>query len=561
MNLKSLESDVDPVILARGREYLQAGRVRMAAAPASGAGLAVVQGTQDYTVTVNVAPDGTVVSTACDCPYDGGPVCKHVLAVLLKRRGGVPPLAAPPLPPLSDVVQAESAQRLASLLLDLAADSPMLADRIRTELTGEHEPVAARAEAARRRIQETMRRAADYEGFLDYHAVSAATETAADVSQEAEAAWEDGQVMLAIALERCLVHELAAAMERADDSDGFIGGLIDESLGRLSRVQDTDVPPLDPEDEEAVFLSLLEGAGDGVLTGWPDWQVPWLSEAAVLATSPERRAQWEAHAAAVLKRSGTGDEGYLIQEVTLLRYGLLAEYGEPASAEAYLREHLRLPALRELAIRAAATNQQFDEALRLARDGVNQDRERQRPGLGQRWKQLMYEVAGTAGRPAQQREIALELVTDGDVSYYAPLKDATDAALWPDVYHTLLTKLESTWHTSVYTQILIAEGETERLWIYCQAHPHEVDTLYPHLVPRYRAGVVAMMGELIEVEADRATTRAYYQQVCAHIHRMVKAGGMNEARVLVSQLKARYPRKPAFQEELARVERTLGQRP
>lgn len=43
MNLKSLESDVDPVILARGREYLQAGRVRMAAAPASGAGLAVVK--------------------------------------------------------------------------------------------------------------------------------------------------------------------------------------------------------------------------------------------------------------------------------------------------------------------------------------------------------------------------------------------------------------------------------------------------------------------------------------------------------------------------------------
>lgn len=561
MNLKSFESDVDPVVLARGREYLQAGRVRMVAAPASGACLAEVQGSQNYTVTVNVAPDGTVVGTACDCPYDGGPVCKHVVAVLLQRRGGVPPLATPALPPLSDLVQAESAQRLASLLLDLAAESPILADRIRTELTGQHEPVAARVAAAGRRIQETMRRAADADGFLDYHAVSEATEAAADVAQDAEAAWEDGQVMLAIGLERCLVHELAAAMEMADDSDGFIGGLIDESLGRLSRVQDTDAPPLDPQDEEAVFVSLLEGADDGVLTGWPDWQMPWLREAAVLATSPERRAQWEAHATAVLKRSGTGAEGYVGQELALLRYGLLAEYGEPAEAEAYLSEHLRFPALREMAVRTAVTDGQFDEALRLARDGVNQDGGRQLPGLIQRWKQLIYEVAGTAGRSALQREIALELVTDGDFNYYAPLKNATDAILWPGVYHTLLTKLESSRHTSVYTQILIAEGETERLWVYCQTHPHEVDTLYPHLVPRYRTGVVAIMGELIEVEAERATNRDYYQKVCAHIHEMVRAGGMDEARVLVSRLKARYPRKPAFQEELRRVERSLGQPP
>ncbi len=555
MHLNTFESEVDPAILARGREYLQAGRVRLVTAPRSGACRAVVQGTQHYTVTVNVAPDGTVVSTACDCPYDDGPVCKHVVAVLLQRRGGVPPLANPVLPPLSDVVQDESAQRLASLLLDLAAESPTLADRIRTELTGQHEPVAARVEGARRRIQE----ATGHAGFLDYGAVSAAIEGAADVSQQAEAAWDDRQVMLAIALERCLVHELAATMERADDSDGQIAALIDESLLRLSCVQDMDAPPLDAEDEEAAFLSLLDAAKDPVLAGWPDWQLPWLREAAALATTPQRREQWETHATALAPLSGAAADGYLGQELTLLRYGMLADYGQPAQAEAYLRDHLNFPNVRQMAIREAATHGQFDEAIQLARDGIEQERTRGLPGAGTHWKQVLYEVAVTADRPALQREIALELVTGGDFSYYGPLKDATNATVWPEIYHTLLTKLENSRHGSAYSQILIAEGEAERLWIYCQAHPHEVDTLYPHLVPRFRTGVVAIMGARIEAEAERAANRDYYQRVCAHIHQMVKAGGTDEARVLVSRLKARYPRKPAFQDELGRVERRLAQ--
>ncbi|MCB0630424.1 MAG: SWIM zinc finger family protein [Lewinella sp.] len=44
-----------------------------------------VYGTSNYTVDV-VIKEGEVVSWFCDCPYDWGPICKHVTAVFLCKE-------------------------------------------------------------------------------------------------------------------------------------------------------------------------------------------------------------------------------------------------------------------------------------------------------------------------------------------------------------------------------------------------------------------------------------------------------------------------------------------
>ncbi|MEZ4931570.1 MAG: SWIM zinc finger family protein [Saprospiraceae bacterium] len=42
---------------------------------------AAVNGTQPYSVKIEVEK-GNVTQWACDCPYDHGPICKHVTAVM-----------------------------------------------------------------------------------------------------------------------------------------------------------------------------------------------------------------------------------------------------------------------------------------------------------------------------------------------------------------------------------------------------------------------------------------------------------------------------------------------
>jgi uncharacterized Zn finger protein len=45
----------------------------------------VVEGTEDYMVHISVH-NGTVTDFDCYCPYDAGPVCKHVVAVMYLLR-------------------------------------------------------------------------------------------------------------------------------------------------------------------------------------------------------------------------------------------------------------------------------------------------------------------------------------------------------------------------------------------------------------------------------------------------------------------------------------------
>ena len=53
---------------------------------------AEVEGSEVYEVYVELDEEDTVLSSECDCPYDNGPVCKHLAAVLLKLSDSMTPL-------------------------------------------------------------------------------------------------------------------------------------------------------------------------------------------------------------------------------------------------------------------------------------------------------------------------------------------------------------------------------------------------------------------------------------------------------------------------------------
>jgi len=64
----------------RGVGYFEDGRVEIREANPSRV-IATVIGTDDYTVEVDL---GDELSATCDCPYDYGGYCKHIVATLLE---------------------------------------------------------------------------------------------------------------------------------------------------------------------------------------------------------------------------------------------------------------------------------------------------------------------------------------------------------------------------------------------------------------------------------------------------------------------------------------------
>ena len=79
--LSEFEQHVDETILKRGLKYFKGGLVREPDELSSGEFEFIVRGTEEYTVRMRLK-DNVLVDQVCSCPYDLGPVCKHVAACL-----------------------------------------------------------------------------------------------------------------------------------------------------------------------------------------------------------------------------------------------------------------------------------------------------------------------------------------------------------------------------------------------------------------------------------------------------------------------------------------------
>ena len=83
--LKKFESAIDSRIVNRGSEYFADGAVRGLKQIKDGVWGASVEGTEKYKVRIHLKGD-EVAEHSCSCPYDLGPVCKHIVAVLYELR-------------------------------------------------------------------------------------------------------------------------------------------------------------------------------------------------------------------------------------------------------------------------------------------------------------------------------------------------------------------------------------------------------------------------------------------------------------------------------------------
>ena len=79
--LTEFEQIIDETILKLGLQYFKKGLVDEPEEITPGEYEAIVKGTDEYLVELTIN-NQIITQHACSCPYDMGPVCKHVVAVI-----------------------------------------------------------------------------------------------------------------------------------------------------------------------------------------------------------------------------------------------------------------------------------------------------------------------------------------------------------------------------------------------------------------------------------------------------------------------------------------------
>lgn len=559
MKLKDLEKILSPVILKRGAEYRDDGRIVDMEEVEEGIFHAQVEGSELYEVKVIIDSRGEIEFSECDCPFDRNAFCKHQAAVLLEIRDQLPRSKAgrqtkpKSKTKLSDQLEALSKEQLIELLLEYAKEIPEVRRllSLRFAKADGKEDLQSFAKL----IRTYVRQNSDRGGFVPYRAVSRALTGAEMVMGKANEALERGEPIRAARIGFCVLHELTDLLQTCDDSDGLVGGMIEECLGLASQAAE-GASSLSASERKELFRMLLEEARHPGLEDWGEWQLSLLESATLLVGGEEERKEWEISLQRLLDRnarSGTGS--YFANEAAVLKYRLIRRFDDEKTADEFLRENIELSNIRELAIHEAIAEQRYDEALRLAREGERLDAQRGYPGLVDSWKKLRLEVCRLTKDEEEERRLTEEFALNGEYSYYEQLKRLYTPEEWPDVYARVLAGLErGSWKSeALYTKLLVEERETDRLLQYVARNPYAVVEYYKHLVDKYPDEVYRLFEIRIGQEMEHASDRKGYRQVCRLIRELIQAGGKRTAENIVLSLRQRYANRPALLQELQAV--------
>lgn len=552
MTLANFEDYIEYRILARGLYYFKNGNIESLELDGD-VWQAEVCGSDDYIVTVSVSADGEITSSYCDCPYDMGDVCKHEVAVYYALREGS--LADKPAvseatrqknsrskESLEQSLAQQSQQALVSVLLEIAHKHPQIKDELRLRFA-ENAEIEKRAKS----LISSSVKAVKRRGFVEYNDVFDASSGAQKVLDIAESRRPAEKVSLCI----LVLREMMDLLECCDDSDGFVGGVINDAIYLLNEA--TKMLPASSPESEMAFEAIYRHAGERIYNGWIDWRLEILRACIPLCGVKKLREKLEAR---LSELSQPGDDDwynrYTGAECQKLEYELINRFDGGEAAEAFLTSHLENSDFRKLAVQNALAAKDWDKALRLCFDGEAFDAER--AGLVSHWRQTRYRIYEIKGERPAMRELAEAFVCDGEFAYYPRLKELCPPAEWPDLRASILARLrEERYYHDTYLEILIHEVMKHELLGHCRNNPGSIARLARYLLPDYRDEAQKMCLEHIRGQAMSASSRPHYKNVCASIKAFKKLFDTESARAIRDELQQKYPRRPAFLDELSKL--------
>ena len=554
MQVKGWKRMFLPHILERGEDYYLNGAVEDLEWDGESL-VATVHGTEDYEVELWLS-DSRVEDFSCSCPYaeDGTP-CKHMAAVLFqftaqdvspkeneKKQAGKQEQGDT----LEALVSAMSAADAKTLLLRLGREISAAETQIRLFATGKVPKKQQKDWIAR--ITRLRREHGDRYGFIDY-------EHASDYALDLEHVMEEAVPMLleaAMPMEAfevvCTAFREASEVEM-DDSDGERSMLWDSCAEYWEEI----LPAGDETQRGQMYAWFSEHARDKSLGDATDtiqrilfYDFP---EEEYLRKNLELLDSW----------IGEPDSGsfhsYLLS--TWLGYRLHTMEAlsvTPAEREAWLRKYYALPFARECLLESAKEAGDWDEALRILREGLEIDREK--PGLTDEYSRQMIEILREQGSGEELREALLEYVTErpqNSLVYVQELKSMTPPERWETLRETLL---KAQGMRTMRWDLLLEEGEYRRLMDGLLSSENEwlMDRYAPELKKHYPAELLDFYLPRVERAMYGASNRGRYAELCGKLKTLRSYRGGKERTIEVAEKwRAAYPRRRAMLEELERA--------
>jgi hypothetical protein len=499
----------------------------------------------------------------CTCPYDRGPVCKHVVAVLFAlQEGNLNGLKEAKVRQKSkgrisqkhslkkqfeEIVARLGKDELAEWIRTWAVKDELFRNYFIARFSENNENIDIEKYA--RILKKALHAAEDRHGFIDYYHSGDAVNEALQLLDDTENNFNTTGI--AEIISRCfsVIKVVAPALIYADDSSGEIGGTVEQAVELITRASQ------EKEFDEKVRKELFELCLKYADTEGMDidsWDLDILKVAGYqISDSKDKERLFSA-----LDRKDKAASWHFTNEKTAqIRIDVIERMDGKEASGKYAESMIHLPEIRRQFVEQFIKEQNYSRAKELCKKGITMDKEF--AGIVNEWHEYLLRIAEKEKDIPEILRLAtfLFLTTFNSQQFYTLIKKYTPSGQWGQTVEFLLKELKKGRNDNYVTWVYIQEGMHDRLLSYVQANPSSmnIEHFEQYLKPIFPEEIKDLYEKAIRNYALRASNRKGYAECCRLLRRMKKLGDKKRIDDLINELTIAYKSRPAFLDELKRV--------
>jgi len=562
--LNQFEQVIDEDILKRGLSYFKKGRVYEPEEISPDEFETIVEGSEDYVVRYKIKND-IIIEFVCSCPFDSGPVCKHVAAVIfylqqdqlelnkksvMTRRNQNHGSAKRKTiaEQINEMLEKASHEELKQFIRDITERNISFRNAFLMSFA-QHNSHESK-EVYAKQVKSILSNAAGRDGFINWSASRLVGNAINNLLRSAEKQVESNNYRSAVFISTAIMEQMTEALQFADDSNGDIGGSIDAAYDILSDIASR---PLPEEIRKQILEYCFQAFDKQIYSGW-DWHLGILHIASELVQTKEEIER------IFTQIESSNESDYEKEKTQKLKYRLILKTQGQNAALNFIEQHISNPGLRREAIKNAIDNKNFEKANMLANEGVKQDL-KEKPGLAKEWYDWLLKIAQEQKNTEKVIEYARMLLIDNFMprqDYYQILKETVSHEQWNEFVEEVIKDISiaKRWpDTGLIESILIKEEQWEKLLESVKRHANlnSIEYYEKYLAHKFPDEIVELYIHGIVEYLECNVGRPHYKQACRFIRKIIKLGARDKANEIISSLRKQYPQRKALMEELDKV--------
>lgn len=567
ISLDEFEHQIDEKILKRGFDYFKKGNVVDVNGLGGGEYEISVEGSSDiYTVHLNIQST-TISEFACDCPYDNGPVCKHVVAALFYLQKDL--FASEELTPKTtqkktktksaatqtkELLDKLSHEELKAFVQDICTRDKRVQQLFLTKYIHFLHPESK--ELYRKQIHALVKTYADRYGNFEHEAALQFNEQISNIAADAMANIETGNTQKGLFIAMALFEETRHGLKHSDDGYGVISTCISAALNILTALATAELNSKE-HDEVFNYLLFIYNVEEEFV-----WHYKSMEIAIKLVETETEKEKIKLELAKV-SRPREGERDWDYRETQELMLALIQKTEGEDAARQFMEADLTNPEFRAKLIEKALKDEDYKRAEWLAKDGIEKE-EKKWSGRAHDWRNYLLQIYMETKDVEKTKTLLRGFIIEMNEQrhpfqyYYTLLKQYIPESEWQAYINSLINELKTNkrWNSFHYvSQLHIWEMQWEQLfdWLKHNLTFENIASLEPYLSATYANELATFYKDLIIKYMEENVGREHYRNACRYIRRMIKLKARPMAMNLIDELKKLYPTRRAMIEELNNI--------